>query len=247
MARILNIIQLWRSAPHLHNRVSPHNPLVPSTLARARRAYPSQARLGYAGAERSASTPCLIMFQLAFPLSLPRRGKLAFGRPLLAYGVIPARFHTLHNHVSPHNPLVPSTLARARRAYPSQARLGYAGAERSASTPCLIMFQLAFPLSLPRRGKLAFGRPLLAYGVIPARFHTLHNHVSPHNPLVPSTLARARRAYPSQARLGYAGAERSASHLALIQHHLIYIQIMVETALFKQFFVASLLNDAAVL
>ena len=43
------------------------------------------------------------------------------------------------------------------------------------------------------------------------------------------------------------GAERSASHLALIQHHLIYIQIMVETALFKQFFVASLLNDAAVL
>ena len=39
------------------------------------------------------------------------------------------------------------------------------------------------------------------------------NRVSPHNPLVPSTLARARRAYPSQARLGYAGAERSASHL----------------------------------
>ena len=73
------------------------------------------------------------------------------------------------------------------------------------------------------------------------------NRVSPHNPLVPSTLARARRAYPSQARLGYAGAERSAPHLALIQHHLIYIQIMVETALFKQFFMASLLNDAAVL
>jgi len=43
-----------RSAPHLANRVSPHNPLVPSNLARARRAYPSQARLGYAGAERSA-------------------------------------------------------------------------------------------------------------------------------------------------------------------------------------------------
>ena len=41
-----------RSLPHLANRVSPHNPLVPSTLARARRAYPSQARLGYAGAER---------------------------------------------------------------------------------------------------------------------------------------------------------------------------------------------------
>ena len=79
------------------------------------------------------------------------------------------------------------------------------------------------------------------------RLHTLHNQVSPHNPLVPSTLARARRAYPSQARLGYAGADRSASHLALIQHHLIYIQIMVETALCKQFFMASLLNDAAVL
>ena len=57
MARIFIIIQLrtgscpLASAPCL-NRVSPHNPLVPSTLARARRAYPSQARLGYAGAER---------------------------------------------------------------------------------------------------------------------------------------------------------------------------------------------------
>ena len=30
-----------RSASHLVNRVSPHSPLVPSTLARARRAYPS--------------------------------------------------------------------------------------------------------------------------------------------------------------------------------------------------------------
>ena len=87
----------------------------------------------------------------------------------------------------------------------------------------------------------------VAYGVMSVRLHTLPNQVSPHNPLVPSTLALARRAYPSQARLGYAGADRSASHLALIQHHLIYIQIMVEAALFKQFFVASLLNDAAVL
>ena len=43
------------------------------------------------------------------------------------------------------------------------------------------------------------------------------------------------------------GHDRSRSHLALIQHHLIYIQIMVEASLFKQFFVASLLNDAAVL
>ena len=43
------------------------------------------------------------------------------------------------------------------------------------------------------------------------------------------------------------GHDRSLSHLALIQHHLIYIQIMVEASLFKQFFVASLLNDAAVL
>ena len=80
-----------------------------------------------------------------------------------------------------------------------------------------------------------------------ARFHTLLIGFRLTAPLVPSTLARARRAYPSQARLGYAGADRSASHLALIQHHLIYIQIMVEAALFKQFFVASLLNDAAVL
>ena len=43
-----------RLLPHLHNQASPHTPLVPSTLARARRAYPSQARLGYAGADRSA-------------------------------------------------------------------------------------------------------------------------------------------------------------------------------------------------
>ena len=57
----------------------------------------------------------------------------------------------------------------------------------------------------------------VAYGVMSVRLHTLPNQVSPHNPLVPSTLARARRAYPSQARLGYAGAERSASHLVLIR------------------------------
>ena len=44
MARILINIRLWRS----------HSHLVPSTLARARRAYPSQAQLGYAGADRSA-------------------------------------------------------------------------------------------------------------------------------------------------------------------------------------------------
>ena len=60
----------WSS--HLVNRVSPHNPLVPSTLARARRAYPSQAQLGYTGAGRSAPHLVLIMFQLAFPLSQAR-------------------------------------------------------------------------------------------------------------------------------------------------------------------------------
>ena len=59
-------------SPHLHNRVAPHNPLVPSTLARERQAYPLQARLGYAGAERSASHLVIIMFQLAFPLSQAR-------------------------------------------------------------------------------------------------------------------------------------------------------------------------------
>ena len=71
-------------------------------------------------------------------------------KPMLAYGFMTARFHTLHNRVSPHNPLVPSTLARARRAYPSQARLGYAGADRSAPHLVLIGFQLAFPLSQAR-------------------------------------------------------------------------------------------------
>ena len=60
----------WSS--HLVNQVSPHNPLVPSTLARARQAYPSQARLGYAGADRSAPHLVIIMFQLAFPLSQAR-------------------------------------------------------------------------------------------------------------------------------------------------------------------------------
>ena len=90
-------------------------------------------------------------------------------------------------------------------------------------------------------------RPSLSTALLGGWSSHLVNRVSPHNPLVPSTLAWARRAYPSQARLGYAGADRSASHLALIQHHLIYIQIMVETALCKQFFMASLLNDAAVL
>ena len=86
----------WSS--HLVNRVSPHNPLVPSTLAWARRAYPSQARLGYAGADRSAPHLVIIMFQLAFPYrkqGLPRRDELAFGRPKLAYGLMTARFHTL--------------------------------------------------------------------------------------------------------------------------------------------------------
>ena len=56
-------------------------------------------------------------------------------------------------------------------------------------------------------------RPSLSTALLSGWSSHLVNQVSPHNPLVPSTLARARRAYPSQARLGYAGAERSASHL----------------------------------
>ena len=61
----------WSS--HLVNRVSPHNPLVPSTLAWARRAYPSQARLGYAGAERSA--PHLVPTKQTVPPLLPKATK----------------------------------------------------------------------------------------------------------------------------------------------------------------------------
>ena len=61
-------------------------------------------------------------------------------------------------------------------------------------------------------------RPSLSTALLSGWSSHLVNRVSPHNPLVPSTLARARRAYPSQARLGYAGAERSASHL--VNHHL---------------------------
>ena len=58
-------------------------------------------------------------------------------------------------------------------------------------------------------------RPSLSTALLGGWSSHLVNRVSPHNPLVPSTLARARRAYPSQARLGYAGAKRSASHLVL--------------------------------
>ena len=60
-------------------------------------------------------------------------------------------------------------------------------------------------------------RPSLSPALLGGWSSHLANRVSPHSPLVPSTLARARRAYPSQARLGYAGAERSASHL--VNHH----------------------------
>ena len=56
-------------------------------------------------------------------------------------------------------------------------------------------------------------RPSLSTALLGGWSSHLVNRVSPHNPLVPSTLARARRAYPSQARLGYAGADRSAPHL----------------------------------
>ena len=48
----------------------------------------------------------------------------------VAYGVMGVRLHTFIIMFQLAFPLVPSTLARARRAYPSQARLGYAGAER---------------------------------------------------------------------------------------------------------------------
>ena len=73
-----------------------------------------------------------------------------------------------------------------------------------------------------------------------ARFHTLHNRVQTSNKAHDKFVLRRDCACVR-------GHDRSASHLALIQHHLIYIQIMVETALCKQFFMASLLNDAAVL
>ena len=56
-------------------------------------------------------------------------------------------------------------------------------------------------------------RPSLSTALLGGWSSHLVNRVSPHNPLVPSSLARARQAYPSQARLGYAGAERSAPHL----------------------------------
>ena len=57
-------------------------------------------------------------------------------------------------------------------------------------------------------------RPSLSTALLSGWSSHLVNRVSPHNPLDPSTLAWARRAYPSQARLGYAGADRSAPHLA---------------------------------
>ena len=143
-----------RSASHLVNRVSPHSPLVPSTLARARRAYPSQARLGYAGAERSASHLVLIRLRPATRLMISScrfvTALADHSRPSLSTALLSGWSPHLVNRVSPHTPLVPSTLARARRAYPSQARLGYEGAERSASHLVIIMFQFAFPLSQAR-------------------------------------------------------------------------------------------------
>ena len=91
MARILIIIQLWRSASHLVNQA--HDKFVPHRDC----AYADHSR------------------------------------PSLSAALLSAGLHTLSNRVSPHTPLVPSTLARARRAYPSQAHLGYAGVNRSAS------------------------------------------------------------------------------------------------------------------
>ena len=138
-------------------------------------------------------------------------------RPSLSTALLGGWSSHLVNRVSPHNPLVPSTLARARRAYLSQARLGYAGADRSA--PRLHnraqTSNKAHDKFVPRRDCACadHSRPSLSTALLGGWSSHLVNRVSPHNPLVPSTLARARQAYPSQARLGYAGAERSAPHL----------------------------------
>ena len=43
----------------------------------------------------SIGSKLTLQYQCCQEINLPRRGKLAFGRPKLAYGVITARFHTL--------------------------------------------------------------------------------------------------------------------------------------------------------
>ena len=101
-----------RSASHLHNRVSPHTPLVPSTLARARRAYPSQARLGYAGAERSAShlVNRVQTSNKAHDKFVPRRdcAYADHSRPSLSTALLGGWSSHLVNRVSPHIPPIAS-------------------------------------------------------------------------------------------------------------------------------------------
>ena len=81
------------------------------------------------------------------------------------------------------------------------------------------------------------------------RLHTLHNQAQTSNKAHDKFVPRRDCACADHSRTSLSTALLGgwSSHLALIQHHLIYIQIMVETALCKQFFMASLLNDAAVL
>ena len=109
------------SASHLHNRVSPHSPLVPSTLARARRAYPSQARLGYAGAKRSASHLVLIGFRLTFPLSQARTPWTRQARLRSSKACVRAHGRRLHTFIIGFRLTFP--LSQARTPWTRQARL----------------------------------------------------------------------------------------------------------------------------
>ena len=97
-----------RSASHLANQVSPHSPLVPSTLARARRAYPSQAQLGYAGAKRSASHLAnrVQTSNKAHDKFVPRRDCACadHSRPSLSTALLSAGLHTLH--FNPHHTII---------------------------------------------------------------------------------------------------------------------------------------------
>ena len=87
------------------------------------------------------------------------------------------RLHTLLNQVQTsnkaHDKFVPRRdFACADHSRPSLSTALLGG---WSSHLVLIRFQLAFPYpkqGLPRRGKLAFGRPKLAYGLMTALFHT---------------------------------------------------------------------------
>ena len=112
--------------------------------------------------------------------------------------------------------------------------------DKRLKNPCLSVNLSEILAHRPEQEKIRAVARIFIIIQLTVRLHTLHNQAQTSNKAHDKFVLRRDCACVR-------GHDRSASHLALIQHHLIYIQIMVETALCKQFFMASLLNDAAVL